>query len=391
MPTVTDSFTRADTSNGTMGSTEAGEILAWQNATNWRINSNQAYNDSATISPIWVINNVYDVTASINTVSSNGVGVAFWVKDASNFWVAYMYSNRYQDGSVCNSCTVFEANCVCGGCNVNAFTYSKSTTTAQETFFSGCGSCSAGSCSASAYSCQDYGAGTHLLYTYASCGSACVNRTTTNYNCGLKNSCGNSSSSTSCVSSCSSSSTTRKCGTTTCFASNVSCGGTCAYNGNSNRYCRMVCTVTGGGNTNPANSCNVTYNTCPPCSSTPTYRREYYLRVSRISGGSETSVYNSLYQDTVSSSINFAAIKVITTSGSFQAIGYSDTAMTTVEKDSGVTASGYNDYLDTVGSGIVRMDLGTAQPGLGYAIDDFSLTYTAAAGGPGDSVGIIQA
>ncbi len=65
--------------------------------------------------------------------------------------------------------------------------------------------------------------------------------------------------------------------------------------------------------------------------------------------------------------------------------------MTTVEKDSGVTASGYNDYLDTVGSGIVRMDLGTAQPGLGYAIDDFSLTYTAAAGGPGDSVGIIQA
>jgi len=391
MPTVTDSFTRANTSNGTMGSTEAGATLAWQNATNWRINSNQAYNDSATISPLWVINNVYNVTASINTVSSNGLGVAFWVKDASNFWVAYMYSERYVSGSVCNSCTVFEANCVCGGCNVNAITYSKNTATAQETFFSGCGFCSPGSCSGAGYACADYGAGTHLLYTYASCGSACVTRTSTNYNCGAKNSCGTSSSSNSCVSSCSASSTTRKCGNSTCPSTSVSCGGTCDYNGNSNRNCKMTCTATGGGNTNAANSCNVSYNTCPPCSTSDTYARRYYLRVSRVLAGSETAIYNSLYLDDPSSTINFAAIKVITSAGSFQAIGYSDTAMTTSVKDSGSVASGYSDYLNTVGAGICRMDLGTAQPGLGYAIDDFSLDYTAASGGPGDSVGIIQA
>ena len=100
-----------------------------------------------------------------------------------------------------------------------------------------------------------------------------------------------------------------------------------------------------------------------------------------------TYPYNSLYSDTTSTTLSFAAIKVITTNGNFQAIGYSDTAMTTAVKDSGTIASGVTDYLNTVGCGMIRMDLGTSAPNLGYAVDNFSVTYDPLGG---DSVGIIQ-
>jgi hypothetical protein len=60
--------------------------------------------------------------------------------------------------------------------------------------------------------------------------------------------------------------------------------------------------------------------------------------------------------------------------------------MTSVYHDSGTQASGYTDNATAVGVGMVRMDLGTATPGLVYTLDDFSAAYVYG----GDSVGIIQ-
>jgi hypothetical protein len=98
-------------------------------------------------------------------------------------------------------------------------------------------------------------------------------------------------------------------------------------------------------------------------------------------------VYTNTILDTTSSNTTIlGAIKVITSNTNVQAIGYSDSAMTTIYHDSGSQASGYTDNTAAVGVGMVRMDLGTATPGLVYTFDDFSAAYVSG----GDSVGIIQ-
>jgi len=91
--------------------------------------------------------------------------------------------------------------------------------------------------------------------------------------------------------------------------------------------------------------------------------------------------------DSTSAGLSLAAIKVITTNGNYQAIGYSDTAMTSVAVDTGTSASGVSDWQNAIGHGMIRQDMGTAQPNQGYSADNFSLEYEPLGG---DSVGIIQ-
>lgn len=387
--TVSDTFTRANTTNGTLGSTETGLTLAWQNATNWRINSNTATNDTTSLSPSWILVSQPSITASITTGSTNGPGVAFWVKDSSNYWFAYMYSNRYVWDTPCNSCQITEANCACGGCTP-IYSYSRTLSTGTGSTRSGCNAtCAVSTCTTStAPACNSANVGSGTYDTYVSaCGSVCNGKSVDSQVCATTNTCGKITTVNSCATTaCTTSTSIKKCGTASCAEIGTTCTGTCAHSSQTNRNCNYTCNQTQNG-TNAANSCAVTYNTCPPCATSTVYHREYYLRVGRVSSGSVTYPYDSLYTDTTSSTISFAAIKVITTNGSFQAIGYSDAAMTTIAKDSGVVASGVTDYLNTVGCGMIRMDLGSASPNLGYAVDNFSVTYEPLGG---DSVGIIQ-
>lgn len=381
--TISDTFTRANTATGTVGSTETGIVLAWQNPTNFSISSNGLLNaNNVNSSPIWVVNNVSNATVSMSTGSVNGPGVAFWVKDASNYWCAYLYSNRYNSGSTCNTCTV--TDCTCGGCNVNAVSCSKSSSSSLIQSFSGCGACSSGSCSTgNVGACNQANVGTMDSYTYASCGGGCVNRTSRSRGCS-GSSCGTISSSTNCVTSCSAANTSLICGNNNCNYVSSSCGGACGSTGRSNRNCTVSCSCSGG-NTNAANSCTVT--SCNLCGSSPNYRREYFLQVDRISGGTRTNHYSNLYSDTTSSTISLDAIKVTTTLGSYQVFGYSDIAMTTQVISSVLTSSGQTDYLTAVGHGLVSSPLGSAAPNQGWTFDNFNLTFDPLVG---DSVGIIQ-
>jgi hypothetical protein len=61
--------------------------------------------------------------------------------------------------------------------------------------------------------------------------------------------------------------------------------------------------------------------------------------------------------------------------------------MTTIGVDTGTLSTGLTDYLASVGHGMIRMDMGTASPNIGYAADTFTLVYEPLGG---DSVGIIQ-
>lgn len=382
--TISDTFTRANTTVGTVGSTETGIVLAWQNPTNYQISTNTLLNgNSVNSSPIWVVNNVANATISMTTAAGNGPGVAFWVKDASNFWCAYLYSNRYNSGSTCNSCTV--TDCTCGGCNTNAVSCSKSSSSSVIQNYTGCGSCAAGSCSTgNVGACNQANVGTMDSYTYAVCGSSCENRTSRSRSC-VGTTCGTINSSTSCVTSCTAGVTTLTCGNTSCSYNNPLCPGTvCGYSGRANRNCTVTCSCTGG-NVNAANSCTVT--SCNLCGSSPNYRREYYLQVDRIAAGTRTNQYSSLYSDTTSSTISLAAIKVVTSLGTYRAYGYTDEAMTSQVMDSAVTASGTTDYLTAVGHGLVSSPLGSAAPNQGWTFDNFNLTFDPLVG---DSVGIIQ-
>lgn len=389
--TISDTFTRANTSNGTLGSTETGVVLPWQNATNWRIDNNTATNDSVSESPAWVLLNQPSVTASVLTGNTNGPGVAFWVQDANDYWMAYMYSYRYVDFVTTNCsapCATTITDCSCGGCNTNAITYTRSTSTgAGSTNALSCGACTTSSCGA-APTCTSVGAFNYGTYTSA-CSGSCTSRTVDSQACSATNKCGSFTSSNSCSASCTPSASIKKCGSSVCGEVGTYCGGACGSNSRTNRNCTGNCTKSGGGNVNAANSCAGTANTCPPCAtgSTNNYRREYYFRVARVVAGSITNVVDTLYSNTTSSAISVAAIKVITTNGSYRAIGYTDTAMTTIGVDTGTLASGQNDYLASVGHGIIRMDMGSASPNLGYAADNFTLEYEPLGG---DSVGIIQ-
>jgi hypothetical protein len=394
--TISDTFTRADTTNGSLGSTETGMTLAWQNTTSWRISTNRATNDASGYAPAWV--NVYQPSATISvlTGSTNGPGVSFWVKDSSNYWIAYMYSYRYLDSVTTNCsapCTVFEQNCVCGGCNTNAVTYSRSTSTGTGNVVSlSCAGCSTTSCP-TAPTCNAVVSGVDYGNRVSSCGGTCYGRTIDSQVCATTNTCGTFSSNSTCTTSACSTSgpySIKKCGTRSCGEIGTTCNGTgCGFNSRTNQNCLYSCSKSGGGNVNAANSCDVTKNTCPPCAtgSTNNYRRSYEFYVQRIVGGSASTVYSSTVYDSTSAGLSLAAIKVITTNGNYRAIGYSDTAMTSVAVDTGTSASGVSDWQNAIGHGMIRQDMGTAQPNQGYSADNFSLEYEPLGG---DSVGIIQ-
>jgi len=175
MTTVSDSFNRINTSQGDLGSTDTGN-LPWQGTTQWNINSNAANNTQAT-DVAWVEIPNSDAEVGIETgagsAKGNGVGAAFWVKDADDFWIAYVWGERYQDGTTCvggyyecTSCTA------CGGGNVNPVTWTVGQTNSFVTNVGcGCSGNSHGACS-----CDGSGtpsrAGGSVTETEIVCGSA---------------------------------------------------------------------------------------------------------------------------------------------------------------------------------------------------------------------------
>ena len=390
--TVTDSFNRANTSAGTMGSTDGGATLAWQNPTSWYISGNTATNSTTTKDPIWIVNNQADVTVSMTTEGGNGVGPAFWVQNSSNFWVAYLYSNRYSASTTYYTCppcaeTASTSCAVCGDCTTNPTTYTGSRVSNTGSNATGaCANTAVGSCTGSCGGCTstlDINLGS---YVSARTG-ACTTRTIQNRNCATTNSCGNLNTATnSCGSTCSTSAPFRSCGPVVCPGT-ANCNTTCGYTNFTNRTCYCGCNAVPG-TQNTSAGCN----TCPSsiantgCAGSET-RREYIFRVSRIASGTETVVYSNTILDTTSSNTTvLAAIKVITAGTDFRAIGYSDAGMTSIYHDTGVDPSGYTDNTTTVGVGLARMALGTATPGLVYSMDSFSAAYVSG----GDSVGILQ-
>lgn len=106
----------------------------------------------------------------------------------------------------------------------------------------------------------------------------------------------------------------------------------------------------------------------------------------RIVNGSASTIVNQLYADTAGSTEFFAAMKVITSGGTYRVLGYTSTAMTTAVSDTGVLSTAFTDYLLANGHGIVQGGLGSTSPGQGNSFDNFSLTYEPSAG---DSVGIM--
>ena len=394
--TVTDAFTRADTAAGTLGSTSGGAVLAWQNVTNWNIATNQANNSVATKNPAWINNGAADATISINTTGGNGVGPAFWVQDTNNFWVAYLYSNRYTNSTTAYACppcseTVYpatNASCsACGDCTTNAPVYAGNRVSNTGTTNSiSCGNPTVGSCTGACGGCTSNLDNNLGSYVSARSGT-CTTRTVQNRNCSGTNSCGNLNTATnSCGASCSTSAPVRTCGFTPGCTGTANCNTQCGYNSQTNRTCYCGCFTQTAAFQNASAGCSICNATNTGCASSET-RREYIFRISRVAAGTETVVYSNTVLDTTSTNTSIiAAIKVITSGTNVQAIGYSDTAMTTIYHNSGSQASGYTDNTTAVGVGMVRMDLGTATPGLVYTFDDFSAAYVSG----GDSVGIIQ-
>ena len=393
--TVSDTFTRANTSVGTMGSTETGQVLAWQNAVDWQISGNVAQNDGTTASPTWVRNEVANATVSMQTLSGNGPGIAFWVKDSTNFWMTWLRSNRYVASTsvTCNSCT----DCNCGGCNVSGYTgCTKNASTALDQSFSGCGACTAGSCTTGSHSCANSGNGTYSISTYASCGSSCINTNTCNRACNGANACGGvSCGSFSCVSSCTATNANNRCGNSPLCGTYTSrqCGSSCGSTGRSNRNCSAVCsgcTAT----LNAASSCSggggstINSAACQNCGyvTNTNYDYDYYLRVDRVVNGSATNVVNQFYADLGSSNGFFAAMRVVTSGNTYRVRGYSDTGFATSVSDTGVLTDANNSHLLAVGHGIVVGALGSASPGSGNQVDNFTLEFEPLGG---DSVGII--
>lgn len=157
MPTVADTFNRANTAQGTLGSTDTGNI-PWQNPTLWEINTNAAKN-TQTDGVAWVEIPNSNATVGIVTGSGgthgNGVGATFWVEDASNYWIAYVHAERYVFSQTCNNqcvggyytCQSCEA---CGGGNVNPVTYVASDTNSYVSDVGcGCTDTNYGTCSCS--------------------------------------------------------------------------------------------------------------------------------------------------------------------------------------------------------------------------------------------------
>jgi len=392
--TVSDSFNRADTAYGTLGSTNSGLTLPWTvSATGWKILSNTAYNDVSTADAAFITTYQKDSDTRIKTSGFNGIGVAFWVQNTTNFWVAYLYSNRYTQNTTfftCPPCATTTANTCppCTDCNTNPTTYSgtRSGSSAGPTVSLSCGSCTDGSCSGS---CTCNSSANYTISSFNNCGPTCVNRTVRLANC-ISTGCNPlGTATTSCVSSCSPGSNAT-CPDRTCGTRN--CGATCGYNSRNPRTCSCICNATPG-NQNASAGCTV----CPSsvantgCSGTQT-RREYIFRVQRIVNGSVSSTpYSNVIRDTTSTATDtIYSIKVITSGNTYQAIGYSDASFTNVYSsgsNTGVLTSSFSDHTLAVGVGMARMPLGNVTPGIGYNFEDFSATYEPLGG---DSVGIIQ-
>lgn len=157
MATVSDTFNRSNTSQGTLGSTDTGN-LAWQNATQWNISTNAANNTQAS-DVAWVLIPNPNATVGIVTGSGgthgNGVGATFWVEDATNYWIAYVHAERYVFSQTCsNECVPGYYTCqsceACGGGNVNPVTYVASDTNSYvSTVACGCADTNYGTCSCS--------------------------------------------------------------------------------------------------------------------------------------------------------------------------------------------------------------------------------------------------
>lgn len=175
MPTVSDTFDRANTAQGTLGSTDTGN-LAWQGATQWNIANNAAANTQSRDVAWCVIPNSdaeVGIETGVGATIGNGVGAAFWVADANNYWIAYVHGERYQDGTQCVGGYYECTSCPgCGGGNVNPVNY---TVGQSNSFVSnvacGCTANSHGACECSANGVASRVGGT-VVETERVCGSA---------------------------------------------------------------------------------------------------------------------------------------------------------------------------------------------------------------------------
>ena len=112
---VTDLFNR--TTSGSLGTTNTGQPWVATKGT-WYANGAQATSaDAASSYPIASIKLKPNATTSADV--SGGVGIAFWVSDANNWWAAYPYYAS-TTGSSCSgptvSCVDTTDTCNPGGC-----------------------------------------------------------------------------------------------------------------------------------------------------------------------------------------------------------------------------------------------------------------------------------
>lgn len=110
---IQDAFNRASTVSG-LGTADSGQI--WNALRgNWRISgSNTALSDdSASSYPIASVN-FGNTDVKVQTDTSGGVGIAFWVSDSGSWWAAVprYYTSTYQYG-ICNA---GQQSCIGAGC-----------------------------------------------------------------------------------------------------------------------------------------------------------------------------------------------------------------------------------------------------------------------------------
>lgn len=194
---IRDTFTR--TTSGSLGQADTAQKWVATKGT-WSANGSQAVSsDTASTYPIASIPLKANVTVSADV--SGGVGVAFWVSDANNWWTAYPYYNTSTTSSCTGptvSCTDSSNTCAPGGCGTVSSTPTTTTSCTGATV----------SCSDTSNTCSPGGCGTVSSTSTTTTSSSCTGSTvscsdTTNTcapgGCGAVSS--SSTSSTSCTGS----------------------------------------------------------------------------------------------------------------------------------------------------------------------------------------------
>lgn len=366
---VRDTFTR--TSSGSLGIADSGQTWVATKGT-WSANGSQATSaDAGSTYPIASIK--LKTNVSISADVSGGVGVAFWVSDANNWWAAYPYYST-SSGSSCSgptvSCSDYNNTCAPGGCG----TVSSSSGTSY--------SCSGASvsCSDSTNTCNPGGCGTISSSSSSSnsCTGTAVSCTDTTNNCnpGGGSLCSISSSSVQTYDcsgiACSCTDTTNTC-TPSCYSSSSPCPisstiistsyscGAGTYLGNGSSYAPSTTSCYRNSNDAYAGPATAT-NTYSRSSNSPYAYLQYtrsqptyvssttYTRSQSTTVG--TTVYTRSQATTVSATVYDAGIKIdksvagVVTNDSTNSLSTSSSAniasMQVITSGTSITAKGFS-------------------------------------------------